>query len=400
MIPGRNQQDFTNKIVNQMARENLDAIILTSPDAIFYATGYASSFLYHSFNYGLTVLVVNKDGKMAMILSEFEKQAAARSTENIEFIAYPTWIYIEDYAIAGQKKEVQPDVNKSFKEALKWIEANTAGGIEEKRIGVQYDSIKFLTWEYLCEQIKRENLIDLKEFLISIRTIKTKWEIDVIREATQISEKAMLRTAKETVAGMTDTEVTNLFRMYCLEQSQEIVEVTQDHTFGTNFAPSRILSGKVLENGDVIRLDGGPKLSGYNSDIARTYAVGGKASGDKERIYECLWKGRKAAESILAPQVPRSQVFQAMQDAIHKAGLPEYIRGHHGHSLGCSTFGEEYPFIAPDDNRPFEPGMIFCLEVPYYSSKHHSYNIEDTFLVTETGIEFFSHARESLDFSS
>ena len=86
MIPGRNQQDFTNKIVNQMARENLDAIILTSPDAIFYATGYASSFLYHSFNYGLTVLVVNKDGKMAMILSEFEKQAAARSTENIEFI--------------------------------------------------------------------------------------------------------------------------------------------------------------------------------------------------------------------------------------------------------------------------------------------------------------------------
>ena len=178
MIPGRNQQDFTNKIVNQMARENLDAIILTSPDAIFYATGQASSFLYHSFNYGLTVLVVNKDGKMAMILSEFEKQAAARSTENIEFIAYPTWIYIEDYAIAGQKKEVQPDVNKSFKEALKWIEANTAGSLEEKRIGVQYDSIKFQTWEYLCEQIKRENLIDLKEFLISIRTIKTKWEID------------------------------------------------------------------------------------------------------------------------------------------------------------------------------------------------------------------------------
>ena len=174
------------------------------------------------------------------------------------------------------------------------------------------------------------------------------------------------------------------------------MDVTQDHTFGENFAPSRILTGKVLKKGDIIRLDGGPNLSGYNSDIARTYAVDGETSRDREEIYEKLWKGRKAAEQLLGPGVKRSDVFRTIQDAVHAAGLTDYIRGHHGHSLGCASFGEEYPFIAPDDDRPFEPGMVFCLELPYYSSRHHSYNIEDTFVVTETGIEFFTHATESL----
>lgn len=398
MIAGRIQEDFTRKIINQMEKDNLDAIILTAPDAIFYATGYASSFLYHSFNYGLNVLVIDRQGKMAMFLSEFERQAAIRSTTGIEFISYPTWIYIEDYAIPGQKKEVQPDPNKTFRAALDWINDNQIGNIEDKRLGVQYDAIKFASWEYLKSKVKVENLIDLKDFLIAIRTYKTDWEISVIRLATEIAEKAMVMTAQETQPGMRDTDVNNLFRQYCLEQSDEIVNVKQDHTFGDNFAPSLIMSGKVLAQGDVIRLDGGPILSGYNSDIARSYAVGGITSAENEKIYEQLWKGRLAAEKVLGPGVKRCQVFNVIQEAIHDAGLIGYIRGHHGHSLGCASFGEEYPFIAPDDERPFEPGMIFCLEVPYYSSKHHSYNIEDTFLVTETGIEFFSHARQSLYF--
>lgn len=392
MIEGRNQKAFKDKIVKEMERENLDAVILTAPDAIFYASGYASSFLYHSFQYGLTVMVINSQGDMAIVLSEFERQAAVEATQDIELIAYPTWIYIEDYAVEGQVKDVQPDVNKSFRAALEWLPEKNAG----QRIGIQYDNIKFQTWEYLTGIFSKENLVDLKDFLINIRSIKTEWEIKLLREAARISEVAMLRTARETVEGMTDTEVTNLFRQHCLNQSNEILDVTQAHTFGSHFAPSRILNGNTLRRGDIIRLDGGPILSGYNSDIARTYAVGGVTDKAREELYAKLWKGRRAAESLIGPGVKRSDVFLAIQDAIHGAGITGYTRGHHGHSLGCASFGEEYPFIAPDDDRAFEPGMVFCLELPYYSSRNHSYNIEDTFLVTKTGVEYFTHANESL----
>ena len=40
--------------------------------------------------------------------------------------------------------------------------------------------------------------------------------------------------------------------------------------------------------------------------------------------------------------------------------------------------------------------MVFCMEVPYYSSRNHSYNIEDTFVITENGVEFFSVAPPDL----
>lgn len=392
MIQGRNQKEIVKKIVSGMQEEKYDAILLTAPDAIFYATGFASPFLYKSDNTGLTIAVITAEGKVYLILSEFEKQSAGRVTEDIELIAYPTWIYIEDYAKAGQKKEVQPDVNRSYRLALSVLPEKKEG----LKIGVQQDYIKIKAWEYLRANFKEEQLPDITQFLIRLRSVKTEWEIRLLREAARMSEIAMIKTARETTPGMTDTEVTALFRRYCLEQSNEITGVSQAHTFADDFAPAWITSGKVLKRGDVIRLDGGPELSGYNSDIARTFAVGGTTSSENEKIYEKLWKGYEAARKTIAPGVPRKKVFQAVQEAIAKEGIENYIRGHHGHSLGCAKFSEEYPFISPDDERPFEPGMVFCIEVPYYSSRHHSYNIEDTFLVTENGIEYFTNAIPTL----
>lgn len=52
--------------------------------------------------------------------------------------------------------------------------------------------------------------------------------------------------------------------------------------------------------------------------------------------------------------------------------------------------------VAPNETRVFEPGMVMCVETPFYSSTRHTYNIEDTFVVTKTGIELFSRASPSL----
>lgn len=84
-------------------------------------------------------------------------------------------------------------------------------------------------------------------------------------------------------------------------------------------------------------------------------------------------------------------VFYGVEQAI---GMSEYVRGHFGHSISCDISGEEAPFISPEETRTFEPGM--CFETPFYSSRRHTYNIEDTFVVTEEGIELFTHASPSL----
>lgn len=394
MLIKRNQQEFTRKLQTEMAKDKLDALILTSADAIYYATGYASSFLYRAGRAGLTVAVFTKEGTISLVLSEFEKQAAASVAQEsgIHLETYPTWIYIEDYAKEGMVKDVQPDLNKTYRLAAQFVpEVNG-----KARIGVEPSTLPHSAWQYLSETFGEKNLVDAKNVLNEARTIKTAWEIEVLRRAAHYAELAMNKTARQVVPGMTDAEVIWLFKVISQEQSVDVLSISNAHTIGANFAPAHIPSNTRISRGDVIRLDGGPNVLGYNSDIARTFAVGGVTEKRREEIYAHLWSGYEFAVNHIGPGVKMSDVFNGIHKTLNERGFNGYIRGHQGHSLGCSLFSEEYPFIGPEEHRVFEPGMVFCLEMPYYSSKNHSFNIEDTFLVTNTGIELFTRANPSL----
>jgi len=392
MLELRDQLAIQNRLQSCMAKDGLDALILTGPETIFYASGFASQFLTLSNQIGLTAVVVPREGKMTLICNEFENQAAVSTTKDLNIVTYPVWIYIEDYDDGNlADKPAQPDLNRTFRMAAEIIR-DTVGG--DAKVGVEIEKIPYVKGLYLKETFG-DNLVDATQTLIESRVIKTPWEIDVLRRAAQISEIAMEQTARQVVPGMTEADVMRLFKMNCQAQSPDVMDILQAHTFGKDFAPAIVPRHNRLNVGDVLRLDGGPIYCGYGSDLARTYVLGNKTDKRREEIYATLWKGNKTAINMLGPGVRMCDVFNAVQAAI-KADIPGFKRGHHGHSIGCNRFTEEYPMISGVETRTFEPGMVFCLEMPYYSSKNNSFNIEDTFLITENGVEFFTMANESL----
>ena len=392
MLELRDQIAIQNRLQSCMADAGLDAMILTAPEAIFYATGFASQFLYQSNQIGLTIAVVPKSGKLTLICNEFERQSAVSSCKDIDIVSYPVWIYIEDYDDGSQDaKPAQPDLNRTFRMAAELIR-DTCGA--NPKVGVEIEKIPYTKGLYLKETFG-DSLVDATKTLIESRVIKTPWEINVLRRGAQISEIAMEKTIREIVPGMTEADVMSLFKMNCQMQSPDVMDILQAHTLADDFAPAIIPRHHRLKVGDIIRLDGGPIYCGYGSDLARTYALGHSTDKHREEIYASLWKGNRVAKSMLGPGVRMCDVFNAVQATI-KADIPGYKRGHHGHSIGCNRFTEEYPMIAGTETRTFEPGMVFCLEMPYYSSKNHTYNIEDTFLITEDGCEFFTNANDSL----
>src|SRR5690625_5287002 len=95
----RNQREIVDRITAEMERQNVDALILSSADAVYYATGYQSLFLYLTGQTGTALAVVTKDGQLSIVLSEFESEAAREIAEkyNINLITYPTWVHIEDF---------------------------------------------------------------------------------------------------------------------------------------------------------------------------------------------------------------------------------------------------------------------------------------------------------------
>ena len=396
MAEFRDQKAITARITEQMEKAGLDAVLFTSGDAVYYATGFAARDLYRGGQTGNSAALVNKDGSTGLVVGEFAlhtAQEAARDYDNVTVTSYPTWIYIEDYAVAGQEKEVQPDLNKTFKKVLEFLPEHSG----PVRLGVQTSYLTPFAWEYLTDRFGRENLVDVKDLLVEARAIKTPWEIDVLRTAAHYSELTMNTVARQIVPGMTEADVINLFNKTAFSWDSDIMDVSNAHTIGANFTPSYVAQHTRINRGDIIRLDGGPHVKAYNSDLARTFVVGGGASKDKIELYGHLWAGYEFAREHIAPGVKMSDIFKGIHRVLEERGFTGYVRGHQGHSLGCALFGEEYPFIAPGNDRTFEPGMVMNLEMPYYSSRHQTYNIEDTFLIKEDGVEWFTSASPSLD---
>ena len=146
---------------------------------------------------------------------------------------------------------------------------------------------------------------------------------------------------------------------------------------------------KQLDSSALIKFDCGAILNGYASDCGRTF-VCGKATETQKQIYETLMETHQTIRSMMKPGTKLADIASTAEQQVRRSGFPNYTRGHFGHSIGLDDFVEEPPFIAVTDNSILVPGMVMCIETPYYSKTIGSIQIEDMVLITESGHENFN----------
>lgn len=389
----RNQREFQEKLQAQMEKEGFDALLLTKPESIYYAAGVASSFMYLGCAVGTVMAVVPRAGSAVIVTTEFETSLTRLENPDIEIVAYPIFVYVADFDTPGRVKEVQPDTNRTFKMAADVIR-DKVGTV--KKLGVERAALPYDKMLGLQEVFGADTLADCGGLLIESAATKTAWEIEVLRENAQASHRAMHYVAQNTAPGMTEQDITCLFNQGMLREGKAFYKPFNAHVIGSQFSPFVYPHENVaVQAGDTIRLDGGLISRAYNADIARTYAVGGTVNDERRKIWDILHETSELLFEKIGPGVRMCDLFHFAQDHVQKV-IPGYNRGHFGHSIGCNLFCEEYPMISPAETRVFEPGMVFCVEVPYYSSFNNSYNIEDTVLITESGIERFTRSNEDI----
>ena len=88
---------------------------------------------------------------------------------------------------------------------------------------------------------------------------------------------------------------------------------------------------------------------------------------------------------MVKPHVKASDVFHAGVEVPLKAGYSDFHRHHVGHGLGLEA--HEEPILSPTNDTEILPGMVLCIEVPYYIWGLGGFAPEDTILVTEEGYE-------------
>ena len=104
--------------------------------------------------------------------------------------------------------------------------------------------------------------------------------------------------------------------------------------------PNAPATDRVLQAGDVVRVDIIGTMRHYHSDVART-AVVGEPTAEQERIYALLSDVHERALAALRPGVVTSDVYKIYRHAMDAAGLPPYHFV--GHGLGITL--HEEPFV-------------------------------------------------------
>jgi Xaa-Pro dipeptidase len=159
--------------------------------------------------------------------------------------------------------------------------------------------------------------------------------------------------------------------------------------FGPDAAfPHGTARPKLLARGDVVLIDGGCRVHGYESDITRTGVFGAPPTDRQRRIWDLVRKAQKAAFDAARPGVECQAVDAAARKVIDEGGFgPGYAYFTHrlGHGIGLD--GHEWPYMVRGNTTKLAAGITFTDEPGIYVPGEMGIRHEDTLAVTEAGCE-------------
>jgi Xaa-Pro dipeptidase len=159
--------------------------------------------------------------------------------------------------------------------------------------------------------------------------------------------------------------------------------------FGADAAfPHGTSKPKALARGDVVLIDGGCRVHGYESDVTRTGVFGAPPTERQRRIWDLVRKAQKAAFEAARPGVECQAIDAAARRVIDEGGFgPGYAHFTHrlGHGIGLD--GHEWPYVVRGNATKLATGMTFTDEPGIYLPGELGIRHEDTVAVTDSGCE-------------
>jgi Xaa-Pro aminopeptidase len=225
-----------------------------------------------------------------------------------------------------------------------------------------------------------------------MRAVKNQEEVEFIRQATRISEEALSRLVEEIAVGVNEVDVAFQFGVLLRDLGSEKVsfEVTVasgENTSLPHYRPS--LGRRTLGEGDFLLFDFGAQVSGYCSDMTRTFVVG-EASEKQREIYDWVRRSTDAGLDALRAGAFGSEVHRAASEVIEGSPYKEYIfLSPVGHGVGLEV--HELPKLGPDNPEVLEAGMVVTMEPGIYIPGFGGVRIEDIAFITENGYELLTN---------
>ncbi len=252
------------------------------------------------------------------------------------------------------------------------------------KLGYEEHYLTVEEYRDFAEKLKAQ-LIPMHKKIYGFRAVKEDWELDRMRKAQKIADKAFEEMLPRIHAGMTELEA-QAELIYCMYKngaqglSFDPIVVSGPKTS----MPHGVAGDRVIQNGDFITMDFGVLYEGYCSDTTRTFAVG-FATEEMKKVYNIVLEAQKAGIAATRAGVTGAAVDGAARKIISDAGYGRYFTHSYGHSLGLEI--HENPSMHARNDDPLPAGAVVSAEPGIYIPGKFGVRTEDVVIVTEEGCE-------------
>ena len=266
--------------------------------------------------------------------------------------------------------------------------ARVARRLRLQRLHVQADAVDVAAHAALRRAAKPIRLTPAPAIVGEMRQIKDAVEIEAIRRAVDVAQRAFKRIVRHVRPGAVERDLAGRLEYEMRRAGADGAAFATIVAAGAHAALPHARAGDdVVRRDQIVLFDWGARVGGYCSDLTRVVAVG-RIPARLRRIYEIVLQAQQAGIAAIAPGVTARQADAAARRIIAKAGYGKQFSHSLGHGLGLEV--HEAPALSRRVERRLEPGMVVTVEPGVYVRGLGGVRIEDDVLVTRDGAEVLS----------
>ena len=261
------------------------------------------------------------------------------------------------------------------------------------KLGFEENYLSVAEYSYYEKNLEAV-LVPYTKQINGFRGVKEEWELELMRKAQEITDKAFSEVITRIKAGMTELEL-QAELIYCLyKNGGQGLSFDPIVVSGPNTSlPHGVAGERVIREGDFITMDFGVLYHGYCSDMTRTVALG-YATEEMEKVYNTVLEAQKAGIAASKAGVPGKDIDGAARKVITDAGYGPYFGHGYGHSLGLEVHESPSPNGANDQGMPVN--AVASAEPGIYLPGKFGVRIEDVVVFKEDGVEDITHSPKNL----
>lgn len=354
-----------------MAKHGIDAILLEPGSAMLYFTGISWRRSER-----LTAVIIPKTGDIGVVTPYFEEPSVR---ESMTF---------------GDDVRTWHEHENSFERVAGILEDR---GLKEGKIGFE-ETVRHFVAVGLQAAAPGFAIVSGLPVTLGCRMYKSAAEIALMKKASEVTLTAYRHVYTNLQAGMTSADVKAM--MGEAQAALGGVDIWNMALFGPASAyPHGTSQPQQIVEGQIVLMDCGCAVEGYQSDISRTFVFGEPTAHQRE-VWQAVREGQRIAFETARIGTPAGAVDDAVRAYYESLGYgPGYktpgLSHRTGHGIGMD--GHERVNFVHGETTPLAAGMCFSNEPGIYNFDEFGVRLEDCLYMTGKGPAWFTVPPDSLD---